>query len=160
MKKVILKNNKGFTMMETLIYIALFGIIMSGAVVGTYNLMEGGNRNIDSTKIEEEGTFINRKLGWALSKATDATVSGGGSTIKIFRNDGIDVTFSGDGEDITITRTVGGVSGVANPLNNDRFKVTDVHFDFTAGANGRPASISASFSVGQKTFTYKNYIRQ
>ena len=69
--------------METMVYIALFGIIMSGAVVGTYNLLEGGRRNIDSTKIEEEGTFLNRKINWALTSATGASVSGGGTTLTI-----------------------------------------------------------------------------
>ena len=44
--------------METMIYIALFGILMSGAVIGAYNLLDGGSKNIISTRIQEEGTFI------------------------------------------------------------------------------------------------------
>lgn len=146
--------------METMIYIALFGIIMSGAVVGTYNLLEGGNRNINSSRIEEEGTFINRKIGWALSKATDATVLGGGTGITIFRSDGVDVTFIGNGTDVNLTRTVGGVPSLSIPLNSDRFKVTGVNFTFTAGTNGRPPSIAAVFMVENTQFTYKNYLRQ
>lgn len=155
MIKIEIKNQKGFTLMETLIYIALFGIIMAGAVVGTYNLLEGGNRNINSAKIEEEGTFINRKINWAISGATGAVVSGGGTKITITKS-GLSIVIAQTGTNMTIARN----AGAPIELNNDRFKISNTSFSYQPASNGRPASISASFDVENKTFTYRNYLRQ
>ncbi len=153
------KNNSGFTLMETMVYIALFGIIMSGAVVGTYNLLEGGRRNIDSTKIEEEGTFLNRKINWALTSATGASVSGGGTILTISRPDmgaQSPLVISQTGNKMTISRG----TGVAVDLNNDRFQVSDVVFTYTAPLNGRPGSVSSSYKIAGKNFNFRNYLRQ
>ncbi len=145
--------------METMIYIALFGIIMTGAITGAYNLLEGGNRNIDSTQVEEEGTFINRKINWALAGAESATVSGGGSTITIVRPDlgaQSPLVISGGGGVITISRG----AGAPTQLNNDRFQVGNIAFVYTASVNGRPPSVRASFEVAGKPFAFRNYLRQ
>lgn len=153
------KSDKGFTLMETMIYIALFGIIMSGALVGTYNLLEGGKRNIDTAKIEEEGTFLNRKLNWALTGATNATVTGGGSTINITRPDlgsQSPIVIKQSGTNMTITRG----TGVEVELNNDRFHISGTNFVYTPASGGRPPSISATFKVEEKTFNFRNYLRQ
>jgi prepilin-type N-terminal cleavage/methylation domain-containing protein len=152
-------KNKGFTLMETMIYIALFGIIMTGAVVGTYNLIEGGNHNINSTRIQEEGTFLNRKINWALSGATAATISGGGSTLTVTRPDlgaQSPLVISGTGNIITIARG----TGAAVELNSDRFSISNVAFAYTAAVNGRPPSVSVNFKVADKPFDFRSYLRQ
>lgn len=146
--------------MESVIYIALFGLLITGAVVGAYNLLEGGQRNIAATGIQEEGTFLNRKINWALSSATDATVSGGGDTITIIRPDlGAEspLVVSGDGTTITITRD----TGAAVQLNSDRYPVSNLEFEYSDidGPGGRPPSVSVSFLVKDKAFNFRKYIR-
>jgi prepilin-type N-terminal cleavage/methylation domain-containing protein len=131
------RKNRGFTLMETMIYIALFGIIMSGAVVGTYNLLEGGDRNVASAGVQEEGTFLIRKISWALSGGTAVSISGGGSNMTIARGGGASIV-----------------------LNSDRFKISNVLFTYIASINGRPPSVSGSFLVGDKSFTFRDYLRQ
>ena len=153
------KSDKGFTLMETMIYIALFGIIMSGAVVGTYNLLEGGNHNVLNSAVEEEGTFLNRKISWALRGATIASVSGSGSVLTITRPDlgaQSPLIISGNGTNMTIARGV----GVAILLNSSRFKVSNVIFTYIASLNGRPPSVSGNFMVENKAFTFRDYLRQ
>lgn len=152
-------KNKGFTLMETMIYIALFGIIMTGALVGTYNLLEGGKRNIDTAKIEEEGTFLNRKINWALTGASNVVVSGGGTKMTITHPDlgaQSPLVISQTGNKMTITRG----TGVEVELNNDRFHISGTTFIYTPASGGRPPSISATFKVEEKTFNFRNYLRQ
>lgn len=154
-----IKSGAGFTLMEMMVYIALFGILMIGAVVGTYNLIEGGDRNIASAGVQEEGTFINRKINWALSGATAASVSGGGSTLTIITTaPGVlsPLVISGTGNTMTIKRG----TGVAIQLNSDRFAITNVVFTYQTSVNGRPPSVSLSFLVQNRTFTFRNYLRQ
>ena len=145
--------------METIIYIALFSLLMSGAVIGAYNLLEGSDRNIVATSIQEEGTFLNRKINWALSGATGVTVSGGGQSITITRPDlGLEspLVISGEGSNATISR------GTAGPvlLNRERYPVSSLKFVYAASINGRPASVAVSFLIKDKLFNFRKYMRQ
>ena len=145
--------------METMIYIALFGVIMTGALVGTYNLLEGGRRNIDTAKIEEEGTFLNRKINWALTGASNVVVSGGGTKMTITRPDlgaQSPIVISQSGNNMTITRG----AGSEVELQNNRFNISGTVFVYTPASGSRPPSISATFKVAEKTFNFRNYLRQ
>lgn len=152
-------SNRGFTLLETLIYIALFGLLMSGAIVGVYNLLEGGARTTDAAAIQEEGTFLSRKISWALSGASAVAIGGGGSTLSITRPDlGVQspLLIAGASNAVTISR--GG--SVAVQLTNDRFAVTALTFVHTAASGGRPASVATSFVVQGQPFAFKTYLRQ
>ncbi len=144
--------------METIIYIALFGVIMSGALIGTYNILESGERNTTAAKIEEEGTFLIRKINWALTGATNVSVTNGGTTINITRPDlgaQSPLTIKQNGNKMTITRG----TGVETELNNDRFYTSGTNFVYTPAVNGRPPSISTIFKVEEKIFNTKKYLR-
>jgi hypothetical protein len=149
--------------METLIYIGLFSILMSGAVVATYNLLEGGNRNIASVGVQEEGTFLNRKINWALAGASAASVFGG-TTLTITRPDlgaQSPLVITGNGATMTIAR---GAGGLAIELNSDRFAVSAPSsgptFSIQPASGGRPASVTASFVIQGKPFIFRTYLRQ
>lgn len=159
MKTSYLKKDKGFTLMETLIYIALFGILMSGAVIGVYNLIVNNDHNILENRIQEEGTFINRKINWALTGATAISVDGGGTIITITR------PLLGLQSPLRITNTGGVIyisrgTGISVALTSDRFNAHDLFFVYTAGVNGRPPSVYISFFINDKQFTFRNYLRQ
>ncbi len=153
------KSDKGFTLLETMIYIGLFAILISGVVVGAYNLLEGSDRNITAARIQEEGTFLNRKINWALSGATNATISGGGSQITITRPDlgaQSPLVISGTLNAMTIARGI----GAPVQLNSDRFLINNVVFTYQASVNGRPPSVSVNFLVQDKPFFFRGYLRQ
>jgi prepilin-type N-terminal cleavage/methylation domain-containing protein len=152
-------KNQGFTLMETMVYIALFALLMSGAVVGAYNLLEGSNRNVAATGIQEEGVFLNRKINWALTGASNATVSPSGDTITITRTDlaaQSPLVISGVNGKMTIARGI----GTPMQLNSDRYTVSDVVFSYTASVNGRPPSVSVSFLIEDKPFNFRTYLRE
>lgn len=157
-RRTMPKLVSGFTLMETMIYIALFGIILTGALVGTYNLLEGGKRNIATAKIEEEGTFLNRKINWALTGATNVIVSGGGTKMTITRPDlgaQSPLVIKQTGTSMRMTR---GTAGEVE-LQNDRFHISGTNFIYTPASGSRPPSISATFKVEEKTFNFRKYIR-
>lgn len=61
-----MKQN-GFTLLETIIYIALFGILMTSALVTVYELLNSVEINKTALITQTEGTFINSKLRWAIT---------------------------------------------------------------------------------------------
>ena len=63
------KSGKGFTLIETLIYIALFGVILTGVITAAYPLITGAEKLSQRVVAESESTFVLHKIGWALSSA-------------------------------------------------------------------------------------------
>ncbi len=75
-----MKQN-GFTLIETIIYIALFGILMTSTLVTVYELLSSGEINKNALIIQTEETFINSKLRWAITGSTAVTAPGGDKLI-------------------------------------------------------------------------------
>lgn len=149
--------------METLIYIALFSILMSGAVVAAYNLLEGGSRNKIAIWIQEEGTFINRKINWALTGASAVSASPDGTTLTITRpNLGSQSPLIITGARATISIKRGASAPVE--LNRERFAVEDPTsgrlFTVQSASAGRPASVTISFEIQGRPFIFRTYVRQ
>ena len=65
--KSTLKINSGFTLIEVIIYIALLSIIMYGALVTSFQLLEGSDALEVRATVQEEGNFVLRKIDWALA---------------------------------------------------------------------------------------------
>ena len=147
-------HTRGFTLMEVLIYIALFGIIMSGAMVATFQLVDGGTRNEQSIAIQEEGTFISRKINWALAGASSASAAG--NTLTIVRPDlgsGSPIVIAAGTSTITLTRG----SGSPVTLSGDVFPITGVLFSVD-GASGSTA-VTASFTIRTTPFIFRTYLQ-
>jgi prepilin-type N-terminal cleavage/methylation domain-containing protein len=152
-------KNNGFTLLETIIYIALFGIIMSGAVVTTYQLLESGRHNQIAIFTQEEGMFLSRKITWALTGATEVSVNAAKNVLIITRPD-----LSSESplvlEATTSTMTLKRTGGTASILSGDRFLIADVVFTKTPALGEVPVSIETKFSVNGKLFIFKTYLRQ
>ncbi len=70
-----MKQN-GFTLIEIIIYIALFGVLMTSALVTVYELLNSVEINKTALITQTEGTFINDKLRWAITGSTIVTTDG------------------------------------------------------------------------------------
>jgi prepilin-type N-terminal cleavage/methylation domain-containing protein len=146
--------HRGFTLIETLVYLALFSILMSGAIVGSYQLLQGGAHDRALAFTQSEGTFINRKINWALSGASDASVTG--SQLDITRTDlGEVLHIDASGPNMTLRRN----TGAAVILNSDEFKPQNVVFLVTPGSNGTPTLVTVTFTIHDRPFILKKYLR-
>lgn len=155
MKPVSKKS--GFTLLEVILYIALFSILMSGAVVSAYQLMGGGAHTEHAVLVQEEGTFLIRKINWALTGASAAVSAG--NTLTVTRPDlgaQSPVVITASGADVVLTR--GG--GTQVPLNTAALPVSNLNFTVTPAAFGRPTEVDVSFQVDTRPFVFKTYLRQ
>src|SRR3990167_6326959 len=73
-------HNKGFTLLETLIYIALLGMLLTGVLLTAYPLFTGAERITKNVTAEGEAAFILRKISWALSSAASVSTPSAGSS--------------------------------------------------------------------------------
>lgn len=148
-------KNRGFTLLEVLIYIALFSVLIGGAIVAGYNLLESGNRNETAVAIQEEGNFLNRKINWALTGATSVTASSP-TTLTVVRSDLGTLVFTASAGSLTLTR------GSATPttLNSAAFSIDNLAFAVTPAQGGLPASVVVNFSIQGRPFTFGRYLRQ
>lgn len=67
-------KNSGFTLLETIIYCALFSVLMTSAIITVYALMATTASTKKQTSIIAEATFITQKLSWVFTNATSIEV--------------------------------------------------------------------------------------
>jgi len=150
-------TNNGFSLLETIIYVALFGILMAGILVSVYPLLAGSERNSAHAIREGESAFIIRKINISLSSATaiaSPTVGSSGSEL-IVASSTDSFTFAQNGTSITYQENAGAVQ----PLNNDRVQITDFSATHTAPTNGIPRYIEyAFFANGTPTGPVRKYL--
>ena len=81
MKRVDLtKNKSGFTLFETMIYVALFGILVGTAVLSSFEIISSIDRSRKEALLEIEGNFLLQKVAWALSQSTSVHAAAYGAT--------------------------------------------------------------------------------
>ena len=64
-----MKNQLGFTLIEVLIYLALFGLVFSGLFVSAFAVIENIGRNDAQIMVQEEGDFLLAKIEREASRA-------------------------------------------------------------------------------------------
>ena len=59
----------GFTLLEVLLYLGLFGYLIAAGTVGIYALLASSQRNDTRAYLAEEGTFLADKIAYEISEA-------------------------------------------------------------------------------------------
>lgn len=157
------RHNRGFTLIETLIYLALYAIIMTGAIVSAYAILSSSARNQTKALVQEEGSFLVGKIDWVLSgtqainqpnDGVSSTVDQG-STLSITKFDaslGNPIVITLDGTNLTITRG----TNPTEALNNSGIQISCPAagcFKHTSasGDGVNPESLSAYFTLTTRT---------
>ena len=106
-----MKYRSGFTLIEVIIYLALFSILIGGALVSAYSLIESNERNQTKAIVQNEGAFVLAKIDWALSgiQSVDQPPFGGsGALLQVTKYGGGTIKISLSSPNIEIQR------GIAN----------------------------------------------
>src|SRR3989344_2390717 len=149
MNKNFIKNNAGFTLIETIIYIFLFAIIIGGGMVSTYNIIESVNASHNHVILQEEANFLFRKIDYTLTGAEeigyiDTLVPSNTLTVsKVLPGDTIatDFVFSlTGGDDLTLQRTDPNsiMPGPEIQSNSNSIKVSNLSFSKSPSVVGVP----------------------
>jgi len=74
-KKTRPKLVSGFTLIELVVYMALFSIMMGGLIVVVFQLMQSSENLSSKDTAQEEINFVMNKISWALTDASSVTTS-------------------------------------------------------------------------------------
>lgn len=143
---------RGFTLIETMVYLALYAILIGGAITAAFGMFESAERNQMKAMVELEGIYLIGKIDWALTGATTVDVSPTG-TLYVNRS-GISASdnpliFDVAGGMLRLTRG----AGIVQSLNNTNVSVGSLTFVHatSSGDGTNPESIKASFSLNART---------
>lgn len=148
-------THKGFTLIEAIVYLALFSILIGGGVVAAYSLFDAVTRAGTRTMLQEETDFLLSKIDWTLSGAEAVTVPAAGAkggaltVVKWSAPGGNPVIIAKNGDNLTLSE--GG--GVATPLNNTNVSVTGISFSHVAdpGVGTVPQYVEAVLHISAYT---------
>ena len=141
-------ESTGFTLIETLIYIAFFAVLVGSLLGITFQTIDNSARLSKKITIQQEANFILRKIEWALNNATSASVVGNVLTVDLYDGAG-SVKYSWTGDYVNITR-----GAVTEPLNSGNVKVSAVSFL----KNGQ--EIKTSLNVEGENFELTKFLRK
>lgn len=144
---------RGFTLIETLVYIFLLSLLLTGSVLVIFTLATNSDKLNTDTSVHDEGSFVLRKLDWAFGdlKTLTTPASGVSPTLSIVRNDGTHVDVRLHTGAIEMSED----SGVTyRPLTTSNVSVSQLQFEFLSGT---PAGIEASTTINGVVFTTRRY---
>jgi prepilin-type N-terminal cleavage/methylation domain-containing protein len=160
---LIIVMKKGFTLIETLLYIAIFGIILVAGISAAYNLIESTTRFNNKILVESEANFVLRKLSLSLENVT-AVNSPNAQTLCLTRQTPTgteNLIFTINGSVVTLDRP--GASCTASaPIEITTGRVTvgsfvvdheDDPFDSKAGA------VQVDFEIDGRAFSIRRFLR-
>ena len=138
----------GFTLMETLIYIALFSVITSFVFGVFYQILGSQNQNRDRIEVDSEANFMMQKIRWALAGVqtiNQPAVNTTSTTLSVTRYNFAQnpVVFDLNSQALRISK--GGASAVV--LNNSRVNVSQLIFEHLAQMNNAPKGVKITLSV-------------
>jgi prepilin-type N-terminal cleavage/methylation domain-containing protein len=135
------KNKRGFTLIEVIIYIALFSVLLGTAFVTAYELIQGSDSLSTKNTTASEGSFVIRKLNWVLTKY-DGDISN-------FRLNDNKIEVKESTEANTFL-----------PITTDNVTVGSLLFTYLPPSGGAPSGITATFVMNGTTFTTTKYLRK
>jgi len=141
------KRQSGFTLIEALVYFALFGLLFSGVVVSAYEVLESSGRNQTKAMLQNDGSFISAKIDWALSQAQSVTVPAGGDLQLASVSGTLEFKPDASGTNLLLARN--GASG--EELNNSNEKITGLFFVKIDDSGNEPAGVNYGFTLNGLT---------
>jgi type II secretory pathway pseudopilin PulG len=145
----------GFTLIETIIYIALFSILIGGGVTTAYSLIESSDRNQTETLLTDESLFIFSKIRWIISQTDtiqNPPINTLGQSLTVIpwnRDIGNTVTIAFTGTNITLQKDTD--SEII--LNDSRVLVSHVQITHALpiGTNTEPEFIETTYTLSART---------
>jgi Tfp pilus assembly protein PilE len=150
----------GFTLIEVIIYIALFSLLLGTAFVVGYQLIEGAGKLNTKTNVTEEGNFVVRKFNWTFSNVSSITTpsSGTSNTLTLTKYDGNVINIKLKENKIEMKESSAGNTFTA--ITTDNVSVNSLQFTYIPASGNSPEGITATTIINDTTFSITKYLRQ
>ena len=149
---MFIKNtNKGYMLLEMIIYVALFTIMIGGLIVTAFLLIQSGGKTSQRVVVQEEMNFVLKKIDWVLANTTSITSPNAGVTSGVLTlSDGTNTTTI---EYDSVNKKI--------LLNNEdlttiNVKVENLSFETIAGT---PKGLEINLNIDGQTVSFIKYLK-
>jgi len=155
--------NKGFTLIEMIVYIALFALLLAGGITTAVQLSFANAGAQENVSTQREGNFVLQKIHWALVGSELSTPTGSGceqsiSLIK-FNHSQNPIVFQRNAISNAI-EIVEGSAGVPTPLTSTNVKAECLTFSDIPESGSRPRGVAVTVRIDGKEFILSSYSRK
>lgn len=153
--------NRGFTLIETLIYIALFALIMGSGVAASFYVIDSSEKEKAGINAIAEAQFLLRKIDWALTGADAINFPLSGTS-----GPSLSVNKNGFFSNPIVIDLAGGRARIATgggspaELTGDRVIITNLLFQNIPAVPPKPAAIKATFTANGANYELTRYLRK
>lgn len=141
-------SRSGFTLIETIIYIAILGVLL-GSVLGIYyGFADSQADNLIRALVQSEANFAMRKISWGMTGAAAINQPASGATSTVLSIDSYEdsvnpIVFDLLGDRLRLARA----GGTAENLTNSRVSVSHLEFTHLPAVGNQPEGISVSLTL-------------
>lgn len=156
-----IKNNRGFTLVETVLYSALIAATIGAVLAVTYQIIQGSGSISGKIAAGGEAGFVIAKIEWALGGASVIQVPASGASSSTLSLILVDypknpVIFSASSGTVYLAQ--GG--GVPVPLTSSRAAITGLTFTHIPSNGKQPDGVDVSFSAGGNQYHTSFFLRK
>lgn len=144
-------RNSGFTLIETIVYLALFTLMIGGLVASSYMLFETSDRNQTKAMMQEEANFLVGKINWIMSGMRTASITSG--TLIATKYDGTIFKVCQSGSVMKFASSTPTCVARGVVLNNSNTTIRNLVFIHTYAGGTNPESVEAGFTITATTST-------
>lgn len=154
-------KSRGFTLIETIIYIALMALLIGGGVIASYYIIDSSEKGKAKINDIADGEFLVRKIDWALNSVDtiiSPTTGPPASELRVNKNG-----FASNPIVIDLVSGHARIStggGAPVELTGDRVNITNLSFELIPAVPPKPAAITANFNADGKHFETTKYLRK
>jgi type II secretory pathway pseudopilin PulG len=154
----IRSEQSGFSLIETLLYIAIVAFALGGLLTAVYAVLNGGEEVRAKAVAAQEIVFLSRKIDNALSESNAIVLPAAGNAgdTLIIQTTGVDtIAFSLSAGVAYISRN--GASPI--PLTDSTVTISSLSFENISASGSAPAAVRTSFFADDNPFDAVRYIR-
>ena len=152
-------HKSGFTLIETIIYIAILAFLITGGVISAFYIIEASEKNKTGIVINTEANFLLKKIDWVLAGALSINSPAAGLSGAAFSVN-LDSPTNPTVIDLAGGKARISEGGSTQELTSDRVKIENLLFLHIAPAGLKPPAIRARFNIDGNQFEIIKYLRK
>lgn len=154
MRKLIFKKQKGFTLIEVLIFMGIFSILLLAMFQLLTSIFDVQLESQSTAVVSKDGRYILNRLTYDIKNATIVISPGAGNQGQsLIISDGTTIyTYQLSNGNLTLTNSV---TGTIDQLNSVNTSISNLNFLTLSDANAQNKTVTASFTINSKIIERK-----
>jgi type II secretory pathway pseudopilin PulG len=141
-------KNKGFTLIEIILYVALVAVFITSAILFTFNIIYGKEKAYNQQVVDQSARILMDKIAYQIRSAKQVqNMTPDSITLVDVDGNTISIALNGTVVEIT-TNGLGPYSLTSNQVKVDSFTLTDL-----SGASANTNNVNVDLGISQSKIT-------